>query len=120
MMCNRLLIMHDGKILASDTPENLQRLVSNHSQIIAEIAAPIEAVRECWLHMPQIEYFEVAPGIGEFQRCVLTPRNGLDVRPQIFTAAQQRGWVIRELTRNRHSLEDIYVQITQPWEEENE
>lgn len=120
MMCSRMLIMFDGKILASDTPENLQRLVADNSQIIAEIAAPVEALRECWLHMPQIEHFEVTPAIGEFNRCVLTPRNGLDVRPQIFTAAYQKGWVIRELTRSRHSLEDIYVQITQPLEEENE
>src|SRR5271163_5007007 len=39
MMCSRMLIMLGGKILAADTPENLQRLMAGNSQIIAEIAA---------------------------------------------------------------------------------
>jgi hypothetical protein len=32
--------------------------------------------------------------------------------------ARERGWVLRELTRSRHSLEDIYVQVTKPDEED--
>jgi hypothetical protein len=48
----------------------------------------------------------------------LTPRDGLDLRPIVFALARDRGWVVRELTRSRHSLEDIYVQITRPDEEE--
>src|SRR5213082_4123010 len=35
MMCSRMLIMYDGKILASDTPENLQRIVAGNSRITA-------------------------------------------------------------------------------------
>jgi hypothetical protein len=42
----------------------------------------------------------------------------LDLRPFIFAAARDRGWYLRELTRNRHSLEDIYVKITRGTEEE--
>jgi len=118
MMCSRMLIMFDGKILAADTPENLQRLMAGSSQIIAEIAAPAEALRECWSQIPEIEQFDVSVGDGKFQRCALTPRDGLDLRPVIFALARDRGWVVRELTRHRHSLEDIYVQITRPDEEE--
>jgi ABC-2 type transport system ATP-binding protein len=113
-----MLIMFDGKILAADTPENLQRLMAGSSQIIAEIAAPAETLRECWSQMPEIGQFDVSAGEGEFQRCALTPRDGLDLRPVIFALARDRGWVVRELTRHRHSLEDIYVQITRPEEEE--
>ena len=81
MMCSRMLIMFDGKILAADTPENLQRLMAGSSQVIAEIAAPAEELRECWSQMPEIEQFDVSAGEGEFQRCALTPRDGLDLRP---------------------------------------
>ena len=38
MMCSRMLIMFGGKILAADTPENLQRLMAGGSQVVAEIA----------------------------------------------------------------------------------
>jgi ABC-2 type transport system ATP-binding protein len=119
MTCNRMLIMYDGKILAADTPENLQRLMAGSSQIIAEIAASADTLRECWLQMPEIKHFDVSAAAGEFQRCALTPCDGLDLRPAIFALARERGWVLRELTRNRHSLEDIYVQVTGANEEEN-
>jgi ABC-2 type transport system ATP-binding protein len=118
MTCNRMLIMYDGKILAADTPDNLQRLMAGSSQIIAEIAAPADELREAFSQMPGIEQFDVSPCEGEFQRCALTPRDGYDLRPAIFALAQERGWVMRELTRSRHSLEDIYVQVTRPTEEE--
>jgi hypothetical protein len=110
--------MFDGKILAADTPENLQHRMAGSSQVIAEIAAPAEALRECFSQMPEIEQFDVSAGDGGFQRCKLTPRDGLDLRPVVFALARDRGWVVRELTRHRHSLEDIYEQITRPGEEE--
>ena len=120
MTCNRMLIMYDGKILAADTPENLQRLVAGKNQIIVELAAPVAALRECLAQLPEIEHFDISASEGEFQRCAITPRDGLDLRPMVFALALQKGWVLRELTRNRHSLEDIYVQVTQPGEEEEE
>ena len=55
---------------------------------------------------------------GEFIRCALTPHNGVDLRPKIFLLARERGWMLRELTRSRHSLEDIYVRVTRADEEE--
>src|SRR5271170_1740864 len=64
MMCNRMLIMYDGKVLAADTPDNLQRLMAGSSQIIAEIAAPADTLRECWLQMPEIKHFDVSAGEG--------------------------------------------------------
>jgi len=118
MTCNRMVIMYEGKILAADTPENLQRLMSSNSQVIAEIAAPKAELQECWVQLPEIEQFDISACEGDYFRCALTPRDGLDLRPQIFELARARGWPLRELTRSRHSLEDIYVQVTRPAEED--
>lgn len=118
MTCTRVLILHEGKIRASDTPDNLQSIMGNRSQVIAEIAAPLEDLRGCWEAMGEIEYFDLSPAEGEFHRCALTPRDGIDLRPHIFALVRERGWLLRELTRNRHTLEDIYVRITRPDEEE--
>src|SRR5882724_5131773 len=118
MMCSRMVIMFDGKILAADTPENLQRLTSGNGQIVAEIAAPVMSLRNCFSQMEEIAHFDISVGDQEFHRCTLTPQNEMDLRSAIFALARERGWTIRELTRNRHSLEDIYVQITQPHEED--
>ena len=118
MTCNRMLIMFGGKILAADTPDNLQRLVSGNGQVVAEIAAPLADLCNCWAQMAEVEHYDVSPADGDFFRCALTPSNGSDLRPIIFGVARDRGWHLRELTRNRHSLEDIYVKITRPPEEE--
>jgi ABC-2 type transport system ATP-binding protein len=118
MTCNRVVIMYEGRILAADTPENLQSIMSSNSQTIAEIAAPANELRECWAQIPEIEQFDIAASSGEYYRCALTPRDGIDLRPQVFDLVRKRGWELRELTRNRHSLEDIYVRVTNPEEEE--
>jgi ABC-2 type transport system ATP-binding protein len=73
-----------------------------------------------WEHLPEVEQSDVTPGEGKFFRCALTPRDGVDLRPAIFNLVRERGWVLRELTRSRHSLEDIYVQVTKPTTEEAE
>ncbi|HEX4644459.1 MAG TPA: ATP-binding cassette domain-containing protein [Verrucomicrobiae bacterium] len=117
MTCTRVLILHQGRILAADTPDNLQKLMNSDGQVIAEIAAPANELRECWEVMPEIEHFDLSPAEGDYHRCALTPRNGLDLRPRIFALARERGWALRELTRSRHSLEDIYVRVTRPEEE---
>jgi ABC-2 type transport system ATP-binding protein len=66
----------------------------------------------------EIEQFDVSAAEGEYFRCALTPRNGVDLRPMVYSLVRQRGWTLRELTRSRHSLEDIYVEVTRPDEEE--
>src|SRR5437773_3369492 len=118
MTCNRVLIMHRGKILAADTTQNLQNIMSDGGQVIAEIAAPVAELRACWEQMGEIEYFDIAPSEGEYHRCALTPRSGLDLRPLVFEQARMRGWALRELSRAHHSLEDIFVHITRPDREE--
>jgi ABC-2 type transport system ATP-binding protein len=120
MMCGRVLIMLGGRVLASDTPENLQRRMAGGNQIIAEIAAPESALRAAWENLPEVEEFDISPGEGSYWRCAITPRDGYDLRPVIFALAEENKWMLRELTRSRHSLEDIYMQVTKPASEEIE
>ena len=120
MMCSRVFIMLGGKILAADTPGNLQQRMAGGSQVIAEIAAPAADLNAVFDALPEVEQFDVAPSEGDFFRCALTPRDGLDLRPLIFNLVRERGWALRELTRSRHTLEDIYVQVTKPNPEEME
>ena len=79
MTCNRVLIMHEGKILAADTTQNLQNIMSDGGLVIAEIAAPVAELRACWEQMGEIEHFDIAPSEGEYLRCALTPSAGLDL-----------------------------------------
>jgi ABC-2 type transport system ATP-binding protein len=107
-------------VLASDTPENLQQRMAGGGQVIAEIAAPEKELRETLDDLPEIEELNISASDGNFFRCALTPRWGQDIRARIARLASERGWALRELTRSRHSLEDIYVQVTRPSQEERE
>src|SRR5580693_668410 len=78
MTCNRMVIMYEGRILAADTPENLQRRMSSNSQVVAEIAAPAAELNDLLSQIQGIESVDVSATDGEFQRCALTPRNGYD------------------------------------------
>ena len=118
MTCHRVLILHQGRVLADDTPKNLQKLMSDSGQVVAEIAAPADDLRACWDNVAEIEHFDVVAADGEYLRCALTPRPGTDLRPQIFSIVCERGWKLRELTHSRHSLEDIFVRVTRAEREE--
>lgn len=118
MTCGRVLIMYGGKILASGTPDSLQTHMTSSSQVVAEIAASQSDLQACWSLVPDVTEFDISPVDGDFHRCALTANEGVDLRPLVYWTAQERGWVVRELTRNRHSLEDIYVHVTRRDEEE--
>src|SRR5882757_4502226 len=58
-MCSRMLILHQGRMLADDTPRNLEKLMSVGGQIVAEIAAPMIELQDCWEHAAEIEHFDL-------------------------------------------------------------
>jgi len=118
MTCQQVLILHAGRILAADTVENLQQRMSGGGQVVAEIAAPPAELKACWDQMPDVDHYNLAPAEGAYVRCGLTPRAGVDLRPQVYAAATERGWPLRELTRSRHTLEDIFVQVIRRDQEE--
>ena len=109
--CSRVLIMRRGKVLVSDTFENLRKRMSD-GQIITEIAAPLEELKACWDEMAEIEHSDISQMDGPFFRCALLPIDGQDLRAQIFSLVKERGWTLRELSRSRQTLEDIYMRVT--------
>lgn len=112
MTCNRVLIIHDGQLLASDTTENLQLLMTGGAQVIAEIAAPRDEIQSCMGAIREVIGFEIAALDERFYRLAITPQQGYDVRQAVYQMAHDRGWQLRELTRSQYSLEDIFVHMT--------
>jgi ABC-2 type transport system ATP-binding protein len=120
LTCSRVLILHEGRILAADTTENLQRMVIDRNQVTTEVAAPEADLRLCWEQTAEVLQFDMAPAEGDYWRCVLWARPGVDLRPLVFEQVQSRGWQLRELTRRQVSLEDIFVRVTRPRREDEE
>ena len=120
MSCTRVLILHQGKILASDTTENLHRRIFQSGPVVAEIAAPLHELTDAWSDLDTVLHADVSPIDGIFHRCLLTPRDGIDLRPQVYEIAREHGWPLRELTRGRHTLEDIFIKVTRGEKEEEQ
>jgi ABC-2 type transport system ATP-binding protein len=118
MTCTRVLILHRGEILAADTTENLHKTIFKAGPVIAEIAAPMSELIQAWAEVETVMHVDVSAMDGEFHRCALTPRDGIDLRPIVYDVVRDRGWPLRELTRGRHSLEDIFVRLTRGEREE--
>ncbi len=112
MTCSRVLILHRGRILAADRTEDLGRRLSLDGQVIAEVEAPAAQLLEAFRDLPEVERLEVQPLDGDYQRLSLVPRNGVDLRPLVSAEIREHGWPLRELTRSRHSLEDIFIHLT--------
>ena len=91
MTCNRVLIMREGRILAADTPENLQKAMGKNGHVIAEIAAPLEELKTCWEQMPEVAHYNIAAAEGEYHRCALTAVGRPGPAPDHFCAGQGTG-----------------------------
>ena len=117
MTCNRVLIMNNGKLLVSDSTQNIQRLMSGGEQIVIELGAARSTLQRAFSSIPEIAEFEINSLDDGFSRCVLSPSNGSDLREYLSELARLNNWVLRELSRGRHSLEDVFVHMTGAGEE---
>lgn len=112
MTCSRVLILNRGEIIAADTTANLEKRLSLDGGVVAEIAAPVSALRDACRDLPDVVRLDLESIDGDFQRLTLTPKAGVDLRPAVFELVRSEGWALRELTRRHHSLEEIFVHLT--------
>ena len=110
MTCARVLILHRGRLLASDSTENLRRLLRRRGRITAELRGPADEVRETLAALAGAA--EVRPREDGWVEAAMDWSGEEDLRPKVFDAAVRRGWALRELSREPQSLEDIFVALT--------
>ncbi len=110
-LCHRALILHQGRLMALDTPANLRRRCLGCARIVAEIRAPIESVREKCAALLFVEQVE-AEAAGEWVKVRIMSREDTDLRPDLFQLGVRENWVIRELRADPHTLEDVFVALT--------
>jgi ABC-2 type transport system ATP-binding protein len=120
MTCNRVLIIHRGKILASDAPENLMKTLSAGAAVRVEVAALPDAAVAALSELPDVASVTVEAGSDGYARLRVQPRGDVDVRPAIYQKVVAERWDLRELSRGRTSLEDVFVQVTRDEDEAEE
>ena len=112
ILCDHILILQGGRLLANNTREEIQKRVGSLTQCLAEIQAPWEPLSEALRSMDSVADFDIQD-LGEgFLRCKMHSKDGNDLRPMLFEMIKQKGWSLRELTQDQPSLEDLFVQLT--------
>lgn len=111
VICERILIINEGKIVASDTEENLHRKLHSCSIIELEIMANKE---EAIAKVSKMNGLDVrnASNLADGWLWLEIEADSASMRVELFNLAVIEGWAMRELTEQQHSLEDTFVQIT--------
>jgi ABC-2 type transport system ATP-binding protein len=120
MTCNRVIIIHHGKILASDTPENLVKTLNAGGLINVEVRGPGSEVQAKMRVVEGVDSIECRMGEDNIVRVTAQPKPGADPREAIYRLIAANGWALRELSRSRTTLEDIFVQVTREEDEAEE
>lgn len=120
MLCERVLILNRGKIVASDAPSVLISLLKHKTVIVVEIAGPQSDVSAALRGLSGVAGIFSNPCHGVkhdysgqgWNRYVLECKPETDLRSGIFTLVAQHGWSLRELKFERKKLEDVFAEIT--------
>jgi ABC-2 type transport system ATP-binding protein len=117
-VCDRVLIIDRGRIVAEGTPGELRRRLAGTPIVRASFKGEIEA-QEALAGLPGVISASVSPLDGE-TRARVECAEGTDLSEEIFHLAVSRGWVLRELSREALSLEDVFVRLTRHDEAQTE
>ena len=109
MTCDRVVILHEGRLLASGALDEL--MAKTNAAFVAEVRAPLTDAKE-WATQLALGQAECAEQPGGYVRCRFTDAKSTDAREKIFSSASERGWPLRELSRQAPSLEDLFISLT--------
>lgn len=109
-VCNRMLIINKGKIVADGTAEELSRASKNEKtfQIEIEGTNSESALRK----IEDIQNIEITPLKGNRIHATIQTGNNIELQPKISSLAKQHDWIIWKLNEQEYKLEDIFQRLT--------
>lgn len=109
--CDRVLLLHKGKLKADDTPRNLIRKLRVARNVKIELQADTKAADE-FAAITGVRKVSERKSDGPWQRYTLRVEARADIREALCDLALRRKWTIRELHLEQPSLEDVFVELT--------
>ena len=112
-VCERLLILSKGKLVACDTPANLEKQMSSASALEIDVCASTEQAEKLLSRLPNVQSFKSK---GTADRCQIrleTEKEHLeDLSKAVFFALAEARTPILAMTPTKASLEDIFLELT--------
>jgi len=111
IMCSRVIVIHKGKIRASDTAENLLKNQRTAGSMRIEARVGTDTATDDLLKLPGVK--DVATDKdGDYSIFQLKLEANADPSEEVISLINRRQWALRELTRRRPTLEDVFVELT--------
>ena len=108
-ICDRVLIINKGSIVAEDTPENLQSRLVGSQRVVLRVRGDSDGLDATVKKVKGTRSIEVKDAeTVEFEFS-----SGQDVRPQVAKAVIQAGYELIEMRPVGMSLEEIFLELTQ-------
>ncbi len=114
--CDRVLIIHEGKIVANGSPAQLQHEFQGADTITIELkSGPGDPLKEvvpklkAVAYVSGVELLEHGDGHSTFE---IHADKGNDVRESLFRMAVSEGWIVLEMHRRVTSLEEVFHKLT--------
>ncbi len=114
--CDRVIIINQGRILAVDTPHNLNQRLRHTSQIYVEVIGPAAAVADRLRAIPGVLQVEPAPNaLDGAAALTVTTEKDRDLRAELAACVTAQRWGLQELRPVAVSLESIFLSlVTEP------
>jgi ABC-2 type transport system ATP-binding protein len=111
-VCDRIVIINKGKIVANELTENISRAVENTRRFNVKISGPQRDVLSLLRNLPGICYAEVlAARDGDAYTYMIESEVGIDIRKKLFWALAERKWPLIGLEALGMSIEDIFIAV---------
>lgn len=112
-VCNRLLIVSKGKIVATGTPDELAKKLSSDNKIILRVKGERENVLKAIREIPEvysvIEREVIEKGTIDI---VVEAKEDIDIREKLFTTMSRLEYPILMMKNMDATLEEIFLQVT--------
>ena len=111
-VCDRIIIINKGKLVADEKTENITRAVQSNRRFTAKICGPTREVLAMLKSKPGIVYAELlAERDGDAYTYMVESAVGIDVRKTLFYTLAEKGWPLVGLESLGMNLEDIFISI---------
>ena len=113
-VCDYVLIISHGKLVASDTPDNLERLAAGSNSLLMKVKGEKDTIRK------DLETIEGVTGVEmsydsdeELWKTKVSIQENVDIREKVFYAMAKANCPIYEMQVKSVSLEDVFLEITE-------
>ena len=111
-VCDRIIIINKGRIVADELTENISRAVENTRRFNIKVSGPQRDVLAMLRNLPGICYAEVlAARDGDAYTYMIESEVGVDIRKKLFWTLAEKGWPLIGMEALGMSIEDIFIAV---------